>query len=147
MIVYGRNPVREALRGRRAHAVSEIWTTSATAREPWLKQTGAKLATGEEIERRCGSSAHQGVCAEAGGYPYVSADELLGGDEPLIVVLDEATSGLDLDAIRALHRALDEVFADRTRLVITHRALDLQPSDLSWRLDAGRIRPTAGIGT
>jgi ATP-binding cassette subfamily B protein len=65
--------------------------------------------------------------------------------QPLVVVLDEATSGLDLDAIRALHRSLDEVFAERTRLVITHRVLDLQQSDLSWQLDAGRIRPAARI--
>ncbi len=99
MIVYGRNPVREALRGRRAHAVKEVWATSAAAREPWLKQAGAKLATGEEIERRCGSGAHQGVCAEAGGYPYVSAEELLGGDEPLIVVLDQIQDPQNLGSI------------------------------------------------
>jgi 23S rRNA (guanosine2251-2'-O)-methyltransferase len=99
VIVYGRNPVREALRGRRAHAVSEIWATSAAAREPWLQQAGAKLASGEEIERRCGASAHQGVCAEAGGYPYVSPEELLGGNEPLIVVLDQIQDPQNLGSI------------------------------------------------
>jgi 23S rRNA (guanosine2251-2'-O)-methyltransferase len=99
VIVYGRNPVREALRGRRAHAVKEVWATSAAAREPWLKQAKAKLATGEEIERRCGSGAHQGVCAEAGGYPYVSAEELLGGSEPLIVVLDQIQDPQNLGSI------------------------------------------------
>jgi 23S rRNA (guanosine2251-2'-O)-methyltransferase len=99
VILYGRNPVREALRGRRAHAVSKIWATSAAAREPWLKQARAKLATGEEIERRCGSGAHQGVCAEAGGYPYVSAEELLGGREPLIVVLDQIQDPQNLGSI------------------------------------------------
>jgi 23S rRNA (guanosine2251-2'-O)-methyltransferase len=99
VIVYGRNPVREALRGRRAHAVGEIWATRAAAREPWLKQAAAKLASSEEIERRCGSGAHQGVCAEAGGYPYVSAEELLGGHEPLIVVLDQIQDPQNLGSI------------------------------------------------
>jgi 23S rRNA (guanosine2251-2'-O)-methyltransferase len=99
VIVYGRNPVREALRGRRAHAISEIWATSAAAREPWLVGVGAKIVTGEQIERRCGASAHQGVCAEAGGYPYISAEELLGGREPLIVVLDQVQDPQNLGSI------------------------------------------------
>ncbi len=77
MIVYGRNPTREALRGRRAHTVGGIWATSGAAREPWLAGVAVRAATPEEISRRCGSSAHQGICAEVGGYPYVSADELL----------------------------------------------------------------------
>jgi 23S rRNA (guanosine2251-2'-O)-methyltransferase len=99
VIVYGRNPVREALRGRRAHAVGEIWATSAAAREPWLSGVDAKIVTGEQIERRCGAEAHQGVCAEAGGYPYVSAEELLGGREPLIVVLDQVQDPQNLGSI------------------------------------------------
>jgi len=66
---------------------------------------------------------------------------------PLIVVLDEATSGLDVDATQALHRSLDEVFADRTRLVITHRIGEIagQPAE-HWRLDGGRMQPLAEIG-
>ena len=36
MIVYGRNPVREALRGRRRHTLAEILATEGAAREPWL---------------------------------------------------------------------------------------------------------------
>ena len=71
MILYGRNPVREALRaGRRQFG--EIWATERViAREPWLSQAGARLTRPEEIERRAESPDHQGVCAEAGGYPYV----------------------------------------------------------------------------
>jgi 23S rRNA (guanosine2251-2'-O)-methyltransferase len=77
VILYGRNPVREALRGRRAHTVGGVWATPGAAREPWLEGVAVRTATPEEIARRCGSGAHQGVCAEVGGYPYVSADELL----------------------------------------------------------------------
>ena len=59
--------------------------------------------------------------------------------QPLIVVLDEATSGLDAEAARAVHRALDAAFADRTRLIITHRAGDVEGSDVCWQLEGGRL--------
>jgi 23S rRNA (guanosine2251-2'-O)-methyltransferase len=77
VILYGRNPVMEALRGRRAHTVGQVWATTGAAREPWLGGVAVRTATPEEVARRCGSGAHQGICAEVGGYPYVSADELL----------------------------------------------------------------------
>jgi 23S rRNA (guanosine2251-2'-O)-methyltransferase len=99
VILYGRNAVREALRGRRARSVGEIWITEGAAREPWLKGVRVRTSSAADIERRCGSTAHQGVCAEAGGYPYVSADELLAGREPLIVALDEVQDPQNLGSI------------------------------------------------
>ncbi len=59
--------------------------------------------------------------------------------DPLIVVLDEATSGLDMEATRLVHDALDGAFPGRTRLVITHRPAEIDRADLRWRLDAGRL--------
>jgi 23S rRNA (guanosine2251-2'-O)-methyltransferase len=99
VILYGRNPVYEALRGRRASAVSEIWASAGAAREPWLEPLQPRIASSEEIERRCGSSAHQGVCADAGPYQYVSGDELLRGAEPLIVALDQVQDPQNLGSI------------------------------------------------
>ncbi len=99
MIVYGRNPVFEALRGRRAADVSDVWATAGAAREPWLGGVQPRIAEAEEIERRCGSSAHQGLCAEAGDYPYVSSSELLSGRDPLIVALDQVQDPQNLGAI------------------------------------------------
>ena len=99
MIIYGRNPIKEALRGRRKHAVKEVWATAGVAREPWLKGVPVKSASAEELQRRCGSPAHQGVCAEAGGYPYSSADELLAGDNPLVVALDQVQDPQNLGSI------------------------------------------------
>jgi 23S rRNA (guanosine2251-2'-O)-methyltransferase len=52
-----------------------------------------------EIERRCGSPAHQGVCARAGAFPYVSAGELLSGPEPLLVALDQVQDPQNLGSI------------------------------------------------
>ena len=99
MILYGRNPVREAVRaGRRA--IEQIWATERlAAREPWLSQAGARIATAHEIERRADSPDHQGVCADAGGYPYVSGGELLMRDNPFIVALDELQDPQNLGAI------------------------------------------------
>ncbi len=99
MILYGRNPVREALRGRRRHAVGAVWATHGAARESWLAGLEVQVVEAEEIERRCGSGAHQGVCAEAGAYPYVSADELLAGEEPLIIALDQVQDPQNLGSI------------------------------------------------
>ncbi len=99
MILYGRNPVREALRaGRRT--ISQVWATErVVAREPWLGQAGARVTSADEIERRADSPDHQGVCADAGGYPYVSGAELLMRDDPFIVALDELQDPQNLGAI------------------------------------------------
>jgi 23S rRNA (guanosine2251-2'-O)-methyltransferase len=99
VILYGRNPVHEALRGRRAYSVCDVWATAGAAREAWLNTVEVKVRTAEEIERRCGFSAHQGVCATVGGYPYVGSDELLAIASPLIVALDQVQDPQNLGSI------------------------------------------------
>jgi 23S rRNA (guanosine2251-2'-O)-methyltransferase len=99
VIVYGRNPVREALRGRRSRAIGEVWATSQGAREPWLKGREVRIASAEEIERRCGSTAHQGICADAGPYPYADAVELLAKPDPLLVALDQIQDPQNLGSV------------------------------------------------
>jgi len=101
--------VREALRGRRR--VHRIWAVD----EGW---TGAPvaLASNEDIEARCGSDAHQGVCAEADPYPYADATELLTLPEPLLVALDEVTDPQNLGAVARTAEA-----AGATGVVIPER--------------------------
>ena len=99
MILYGRNPVREALRGRRARSIRGLWATDAAAREPWLAGHGVRIADAAAIERRCGSPAHQGVCAEAGAFPYVGGEELLAGGGCLLVALDQVQDPQNLGSI------------------------------------------------
>ncbi len=99
MIIYGRNPVREALRGRRARSVSEVWATAGAAREPWLAGVPVRTVPAEEIERRCGSDAHQGLCADAGPYHYAGADELLALESPLLLALDQIQDPQNLGSI------------------------------------------------
>jgi 23S rRNA (guanosine2251-2'-O)-methyltransferase len=98
VIVYGRNPVREALRGPRA--VSHVWATRNAAREPWLTHgVPVTVCPAEEIERRAGSSSHQGVCADVEPFRYASAGAVLEHPEPLIVALDQVQDPQNLGAI------------------------------------------------
>ena len=99
MILYGRNPVAEALRGRRAKSVGEVWATAGAAREAFLEGVEVRLASAEEIEHRSGSSAHQGVCAQAGAYPYSGAQEILAASDPLVVALDQVQDPQNLGSI------------------------------------------------
>jgi len=104
VILYGRHPVAEALRGRRASSVQEIWALRGALREPWLERAQAagvqvRAASAQEVERRCGSTAHQGVCAEAGAYPYADGAELLAGHEALVVALDQVQDPQNLGSI------------------------------------------------
>ena len=59
--------------------------------------------------------------------------------DPLVVILDEATSGLDLAAAQAVHRALDETFPTRTRIVVTHHAAQVEAYDVDWLVAAGGV--------
>ena len=96
MIVYGRNAVHELLRaGRRP--VQRVWATRRAAEEPWLGEV--TVAGAEELERLCGSTGHQGVCAEAGPYPYADEAEILGVPDPLIVALDEVQDVQNVGAV------------------------------------------------
>jgi 23S rRNA (guanosine2251-2'-O)-methyltransferase len=102
VIVYGRNPVREALRGRRS--VTRIWATKNALREPWLEQASAPVSpvSADEVQRLAGSEAHQGVCADVEPFPYTDAAELFAppnAAEPLIVVLDQVQDPQNLGAI------------------------------------------------
>lgn len=99
MILYGRNPVREALRGRRAASVGEVWATAGAAREPWLDGVRVQLTSAEEIERRCGSSSHQGLCASVGPFAYADAAELLARPQALLVALDQVQDPQNLGSI------------------------------------------------
>lgn len=97
-VLYGRNAVREALRaGRRS--VSEILATEGAAREPWLTGYEVTRARPDGIAARCGSEAHQGVCAVASAFEYVDPASLLALEAPLLVALDEVQDVQNLGAI------------------------------------------------
>jgi ABC-type multidrug transport system fused ATPase/permease subunit len=59
--------------------------------------------------------------------------------DPAVLILDEATSSLDVPSERLVQRALATVLADRTALVIAHRLSTVQIADRVLVLDHGRI--------
>ncbi|MFB7907606.1 ATP-binding cassette domain-containing protein [Kitasatospora sp. NPDC056076] len=60
-----------------------------------------------------------------------------------VVVLDDATSGLDLATEYQVTEALDRATHGRTRLVVAHRATVAARADLVAWLDGGRLRALA----
>jgi 23S rRNA (guanosine2251-2'-O)-methyltransferase len=82
-LIYGRRPVAEAERGRRA--VHRIWRAPET--------------TAEELERLCSSPDHQGVVAEVDPYPYADPATLLAAEDALVVALDQIQDPQNLGAI------------------------------------------------
>jgi 23S rRNA (guanosine2251-2'-O)-methyltransferase len=96
VILYGRNPVREALRGRRR--IDRLWATPAVAQEDWLRGREVTHEDPEALRRRCGSDDHQGVCAVADPYPYAEPDGLLEDEDALVLALDEVQDPHNLGA-------------------------------------------------
>jgi 23S rRNA (guanosine2251-2'-O)-methyltransferase len=92
VIIYGRNPVKEALAAKR-RPVKRIW---AVHPDDW---PDAERADAGEIASRCGSEDHQGVCADAGPYPYADAHALLEPEDALVVVLDQVQDPRNLGAV------------------------------------------------
>lgn len=82
-LIYGRQPVAEAERGRRQ--VYRVWRApeSSTA----------------QLTEMCGSEDHQGVVAEVDSYPYVGGAQLLSKRDALIVVLDQIQDPRNLGAV------------------------------------------------
>ncbi len=82
-VIYGRQPVAEAERGRRR--VHRVWRAPETA--------------AAELERLCGSADHQGVVAEVDPYPYGDARGLLRQQDALLVALDQVQDPRNLGAV------------------------------------------------
>lgn len=60
--------------------------------------------------------------------------------DPLILVMDEATSAVDESTEREVIEAIDRLFAGRTRILISHRPSTLADADLRFELVDGVLR-------
>ena len=98
-LVYGRNAVREALRGRRA--VLELWATERAAESlDWLSEgPRPRVKRERELTEAAGSPDHQGVVAWCEPYPYADAWELATAERPLLCCLDQVTDPRNLGAV------------------------------------------------
>ena len=82
-VIYGRQPVAEAKRGRRR--VRRVWTAAELDER--------------ELTRLAGSPDHQGVVAEVDPYPYADADRLFDTPDALVVALDQVQDPHNLGAV------------------------------------------------
>ena len=99
-LVYGRNPVREALRGPRE--VHEIWATERSAMHiPWLEQAPRHHIKPErEVTQAAGTRDHQGVVAWCDPFRYADPHELASAvPAPLLVCLDQVTDPQNFGAV------------------------------------------------
>lgn len=63
-----------------------------------------------------------------------------------IVLVDEATSSLDLETDRAMQVIMSEAFAGCTIVVISHRPLAIENADVVFNLDSGKIESVVAAG-
>lgn len=59
-----------------------------------------------------------------------------------IIILDEATSSIDVESIRDLKTAIDNLSKDKTTFIITHNLSSIKKADLILVLDNGKIVET-----
>jgi ATP-binding cassette, subfamily B, bacterial len=64
--------------------------------------------------------------------------------QAVVLVLDEATSAVDEHTEAQVIAAVDRLFAQRTRILISHRPSTLAGCDVRLVLDAGRLVPASG---
>jgi 23S rRNA (guanosine2251-2'-O)-methyltransferase len=99
--VYGRRPVREALRGRRE--VLELWSTErAQKAEAWLREVDrprVQTKLERELTEAAGTRDHQGVVAWCEPYRYADGWDLAGAERPLLACLDQVTDPRNLGAV------------------------------------------------
>lgn len=103
------------------------------------------------------ANAHKFILQKPDGYDSLvgpRGDRLSGGERqriaiarailanPQILILDEATSSLDVESELAIQRALTRVARNRTTFIIAHRLSTIRNADRLLVLDRGRIVET-----
>ena len=57
------------------------------------------------------------------------------------IILDEATSGFDVESDAYLHNVIVKEMQDKTVILVTHRYENLDSMDIIFRLEDGKIYP------
>lgn len=116
---------------------------------------GKPGATFEQIvEAANAASAHDFIVSKPDGYDTVvgeRGDSLSGGErqrisiaravlhDPKILILDEATSSVDVQTEKRIQEAITRLVKGRTTFAIAHRLSTLRNADRLLVMDAGRI--------
>lgn len=110
---------------------SQIWENlRRLGLEEWVQKQPAGLNT---------MLAGEGSGLSAGEAQLLALARVFLKD-PGLVILDEASSRLDPATERLLERALDNLLAGRTAIIIAHRLATVRRADAILILDAGRVQ-------
>lgn len=121
---------------------------------------GARFASQKQVEEAAERAyAHQFISRMPQGYDTVLTERgmsLSGGQrqrialaramlrDPAILILDEATSAVDIQDEALIRRAIETFSRDRTTFIITHGLSALQSADRIVLMNAGRVE---AVGT
>lgn len=141
------------LRRQVGMVMGETFLWSATIRENIAY--GRRDATMADIERAARiAEAHDFVMETPGGYDTVVGERglgLSGGQkqriaiaralltDPRILILDDATSSVDMETEHEIQRALQQAMQGRTTFIIAHRLSSLKHADEILVLAHGRV--------
>ncbi|MDY0406022.1 ABC transporter ATP-binding protein [Virgibacillus sp. 179-BFC.A HS] len=156
VLIDGRPVADYKLKTLRQHigfVLQESFLFSTTIRENIAY--GNPHATEEQIiDAAKRAQAHEFILEMPKGYDTVLGERgmgLSGGQKqrlaiaraicinPSILILDDATSAVDMDTEFKIQQALKEVMKDRTTFIIAHRISSLKHADEILVLDEGRI--------
>ena len=143
---------RGELRRRIGMVLQDVWVRHATVLDNL--RIGAPDATREEVEAAAKQThAHSFIARLPEGYDTVISDDgsLSEGQlqllcvtrvlltHPTLLILDEATSNIDIRTEQAVNRAFDLLMQGKTSFVVAHRLSTVKNADLILVMRDGRI--------
>lgn len=149
MVIYGVNPVLEALRSnprrvtrvllRRGKATGRLGEIVELARSA---EIAVRFESSNVLEKKAGSTRHQGAVAELSGIQYRSLQDLLAGKPDLLLMIDGVEDPRNLGAVI---RTADAAGVDGI-LIPDRHACGVTPAVVKASAGAALVVPVVQIG-
>jgi len=145
---------RSYLRKQIGMVEQEPFLFSRSIRENITYGVDREISEDELFEASKAAAIHEVILTFSQGYDTIVGEKgvtLSGGQKqriaiartllknPKILILDDATSSVDVETEAQIHQALDHLMEGRTTFIIAHRIQSLMQADLILVLDEGEI--------